>query len=109
MKQARWRWTRGFVENVADAIVLAALDHRAAGRTYNIGEADSPTEEEWASMVAAHRVECAENVEGTLPVNFEYDLVTDTTAIRRDLGYRERYSRTDAVAKTVAWERAALR
>jgi len=42
-----------------------------------------------------------------LTLNFAYDLVTDTTAIRRDLGYVERISRKDALAKTVAWERAA--
>ncbi len=38
--QAQWRWTRGYVENVAAAIALAAIDERAAGRIYNIGEAE---------------------------------------------------------------------
>ncbi len=109
VKQAKWRWTRGYSENVADAIVLAAVDDRAAGRTYNVGEPDSPTEEEWASMVAGRHVERAENVEGTLPLNFAYNLVTDSSAIRRELGYVERISRKDALAVTVAWERAARR
>ena len=105
-KQADWRWTRGYVENVADAIVLAALNDRAAGRTYNVGEQDAPTEEEWASMVAGRCVERAQNVESTPPLNFEYALVTDSTAIRRDLGYVERITRKDALARTIAWERA---
>ncbi len=108
VKQAQWRWTRGYVENVADAIVLSALEDRAAGRTYNVGEPDSPTEEEWASMVAGRRVERAENVEGTLPLNFQYDLVTDSSAIRHDLGYVERVSRKDALAGTIAWEHGQL-
>ena len=106
VKQAGWRWTRGYVENVADAIVLAALSDRAAGRTYNVGEPDAPTEQEWASMVAGRDVESAANVPGTLPVNFAYDLMTDTRAIRRELGYVERVSRADAIAATVAWERS---
>ena len=106
VKQARWRWTRGFSENVADAIVLAALSDRAAGGTYNVGEPDAPAEEEWASMVAGRRVERAENVEGTLPVNFAFELFTNTSAIRHDLGYKERVPRIEAVAKTVAWESA---
>src|SRR5207253_6837666 len=106
VKQAGWRWTRGYVENVADAIALAATDDRAAGKTYNVGEPDAPTEEEWASMVAGRRGERAENVEGTLPLNFAYSLVTTTTAIRRDLRYSERIPRIEAVAKTVAWESA---
>jgi len=105
VKQAGWRWTRGYVENVADAIALAALNERAAGRTYNVGEPDAPTEEEWASMVVGRPIERAENVEGTLPVDFSYDLATDTSAIRRDLGYVERIARKDALARTIAWER----
>ena len=32
---ATWRSPRGYVENVAAAIVLAATDNRAAGRIYN--------------------------------------------------------------------------
>src|SRR5947209_3785233 len=77
-KQAAWRWTRGYVENVADAIVLAALNDRAAGRTYNVGEPDSPTEEEWARMVAGRPLE----VWGRASARPLYDLVIDSTAIR---------------------------
>ena len=40
---AGWRWTHGYVENVADAIALAAIDPRTSGRVYNIGEVDPPT------------------------------------------------------------------
>src|SRR6266704_805124 len=36
--EAQWRWTHGYVENVADAIALAVTDERAAGRIYNVGE-----------------------------------------------------------------------
>src|SRR5271165_2073987 len=39
----QWRWTHGYVENVARAIVLAALSPAAAGRIYNVGEAYTPT------------------------------------------------------------------
>jgi nucleoside-diphosphate-sugar epimerase len=104
VKQSGWRWTRGYVENVADAIVLATLNDQAAGRVYNVGEPDSPTEIEWASMVAARHPEvCGPASAGRL--DFEYALVTDSSAIRRDLGYVERVSRKDALARTIAWER----
>jgi len=36
--RASWRWTRGFIEDVAEAIALATTDARASGRTYNVGE-----------------------------------------------------------------------
>jgi uncharacterized protein YbjT (DUF2867 family) len=33
--QLGWRWSRGYVENVAAAIALAATHPAAGGRTYN--------------------------------------------------------------------------
>lgn len=41
--QPQWRWTHGFVENVASAIVLAAVNPKAAGRIFNVGEQNTPT------------------------------------------------------------------
>lgn len=32
---ARWRWTRGYVENVTSAIALIGHGERASGRIYN--------------------------------------------------------------------------
>jgi nucleoside-diphosphate-sugar epimerase len=110
IRQADFRWTRGYSENVADAIVLAAREDAAAGKIYNVGEPDTPTDKEWVRMVGEAagwhgRIETAENVEGTLPVNFAYDLATNTSAIRRDLRYSERIPRADALKATVIWER----
>ena len=44
---AHWRWTRGYVENVAFAIALAVTDKRAAGRIYNVGEPKALSMQEW--------------------------------------------------------------
>src|SRR5262245_14166324 len=38
---ADWRWVRGYVEDVAAAIVLAATDDRAAGRVYNVAQPEA--------------------------------------------------------------------
>jgi nucleoside-diphosphate-sugar epimerase len=113
-READWRWTRGYVENVADAIVLAAANDRSTGRTYNVGEPDAPRQEEWLRMVAGMvgwngAIVRADNPPGTLPLQWEYDLMTDTRAIRRDLGYSEGISRGEALARTLAWERHARR
>jgi len=97
--QTRWRWTRGYVENVADAIALAALDPRAAEKTYNVGDADAPSEKEWVQMLGG-RLNIVK--ESPLPFDWRYDLVTDTSAIRRDLGYMERVGREEAIARTIA-------
>jgi nucleoside-diphosphate-sugar epimerase len=49
---AQWRATQGYVKDVAAAIVAAAMADRATGRIYNVGEADTPTELEWAQQIA---------------------------------------------------------
>src|SRR5262245_10985742 len=40
---ASWRWTHGYVENVAHAIVMAIDREEAAGRIYNVGERATPS------------------------------------------------------------------
>ena len=41
---ARWRWTHGFAEDVAEAVVLAVTNSASARRIYNVG---SPTRPRW--------------------------------------------------------------
>jgi nucleoside-diphosphate-sugar epimerase len=112
---ANWRWTRGYVENVADAIVLAISDERAKNRIYNIGEPEALTETEWVKsiaravgwngeIIAMPRAELPEHLKPR--IWFEHDLYADTTRIRSELDYKERVSRTEALWKTVSWERA---
>ena len=112
---ARWRWTRGYVENVADAIALAVTDERAKDRTYNIGEPEALTETEWlksiaqavgwnGEIIAMPRAELPEHLKPR--IWFDHDLYVDTTRIRIELDYKERVSRNEALLRTIAWERA---
>jgi nucleoside-diphosphate-sugar epimerase len=114
IEMAGWRATKGYVENVAAAIALAAGSDRAAGRIYNLGEQDTLTELEWAGQIAR-----AMNWDGDfrlmpddrlpahlrLPGNAAQHWVADTTRIREELGYRETVGRAEAVRRTVEWER----
>ncbi|PYV80680.1 MAG: hypothetical protein DMG96_00145, partial [Acidobacteria bacterium] len=50
---AAWRAPRGYVENVAAAIALAAVSERAAGRIYNVAEWPAFSELGWAQKIAA--------------------------------------------------------
>lgn len=113
-KFAAWRPPRGYVENVAEAIALAATSDRATGRIYNIAEPDSPTELEWAQQIArtmawAGRfiVLPADRMPAHLqvPANFEQHWVYDTSRIREELGYREPIAREEALRGTIEWER----
>ncbi|RJQ09807.1 MAG: NAD-dependent epimerase/dehydratase family protein [Bacillota bacterium] len=112
---AGWRWSRGYVDNVALAVAMAAVDDRAAGRIYNVAEPDALSMEEWVravgeatgwsgSVVRVPRDELPEDERTSMFT--EQDLVADTTAIRGELGYREDIPRVAALRLTVAWERA---
>ena len=63
---AAWRSPRGYVENVAAAIALAATDERAARRIYNVCEEPSFSELEWA-LENRQRDAVAIKVHVTLP------------------------------------------
>jgi nucleoside-diphosphate-sugar epimerase len=112
---AGWRWTKGYVENVGAAIALAAVHEQAAGRIYNAGEGDAPSELEWARLVARIsgwqgelRALPDDSVPPHLrpPGNTAQHWVVDSSRIRDELGYRERVSREEALRRTLAWENA---
>lgn len=112
---AGWRWTRGYVENVAAALALAVTDERAIGRIFNVGEADALSTAEWVREIgraAGWNGEVVAVPEGRLPphlttdVNTVQHLVADTGRIRRELGYDEPVSRDETLVRTIAWERA---
>lgn len=112
--ESRWRWTHGYVENVADALVLAATDDRAANRVFNVGEEGAPTRAEWVSSIgraAGWEGEVIAVPEDLLPehlkspTGYEHDLVVDTRRIRKELGYEEKVPRDEALLKTIRWER----
>jgi nucleoside-diphosphate-sugar epimerase len=113
-EKARWRWTRGYVEDAAVAFVLAALDPKAANQTYNVGEREAECEIDWINCIA--RVAGWNGEVKTVPAaalgdnlaepyNWEHNLAANTERIRQELGYREVISRDDALARTIEWER----
>jgi nucleoside-diphosphate-sugar epimerase len=111
-----WRWTHGFSQDVAESIVLAATESRAAGRIYNVGERETRTWIErieelgramgWSGRVVpvpAHELAEAER----MPLDFAHHLAIDTSRVRTELGYAEIVPRSEALARTIAWERGA--
>ena len=113
-RTARWRFPRGYVTDVARAIVLAATRPEAAGRTYNVAEHDALTRTEWIERIAAvvgweGRI-VALPPEG-LPEhlrekgNPEQDFAYDTTRIRDELGFAESFELDDWLRQTIEWER----
>lgn len=91
--QPHWRWTHGYVGNVAAAIALAATNSAALGRIYNAGEMHTPTMgERLAQLPPAGSAMKS-------PPSFDYaqSIVFDTGLIRTELGYREIVDECDAM------------
>lgn len=112
---ARWRWTRGYVDDIAAGIALAVTDDRAANRVYNVGEPGALTESEWVRSIgiaAGWQGEIVVLPKEAMPAhlaapyNLEHHLNGDTTRIRHELGYDEAVSRDEAMKATVDWERS---
>lgn len=115
--EAQWRWTHGYVENVADAIALTVTDQRSAGQIYNVGEPFTFTMAEWVALIgkiAGWQGRVVTVPHGRLPeplrwdINAAQDIVVDTSRLRRELGYTERVDVEEALRRTIAWERINL-
>ena len=110
---ARWRFTHGYVEDVAVAVALAATNDPTTSRVYNVGEADAPTWAErlfdlgdafgWSGdLITAPEADLPEHLKTNL--NPEQHWVADTSRIRQELRYEETVPKDQALRRTISWE-----
>ena len=114
-KEAQWRWTHGYVANVAVAIALAVTNERARNCIYNVGEPFTDTMAERIRKIgeaAGWNGKIVLAPEGKLPeplrwgINSEQDIVVDSSRIREELAFSERVAPDEAFKRTIDWERA---
>jgi len=114
-RDAQWRSTYGYVENVADAIVLAVTNERAAGRIYNVAQPEPLPMADWVSkigQIAGWNGRVVVVPGGRLPghltleIKADQHLVADSSRIRKELGYQEVVPLEEALRRTIEWERA---
>jgi len=112
---ARLRPPRGYVEDVAAGIVLAALSDRTAGKIYNIASDRQFNELEWTQRIGR-----AAGWKGQIialpkdqtpphlisPLNTGQDWLVSSARIREELGYAEPTPLEIGLQRTIAWERA---
>ncbi|WP_337173495.1 NAD-dependent epimerase/dehydratase family protein [Paludisphaera sp.] len=108
---AGWKCPRGYVEDVAAAIATAVVDDRAERRVYNVAERDSLTEAGWVRRIGEAvgwrgRIVAAPVGRIPLPYHMNQDVDMDSGRIRRELDYAETTPPDEALAMTIAWERA---
>jgi nucleoside-diphosphate-sugar epimerase len=104
--EAAWRCTRGYVEDVAAAITLAALSEAAVGEIFNVGEPEALPEAAWARAIAR-----VAGWEGDIVLdpaavverqaNWSINLMVDTNRIRTVLGFSEPYGLELGLRRTV--------
>jgi nucleoside-diphosphate-sugar epimerase len=113
---AKWRCSYGFVDDVAEALVLAALHPTADGQVFNAGPAAAAPHLDWARRLAAaagwrgdvrfiprHEVPGARR--GALDaLDLACPLALDTQRIRQALGYREVIAPEEALRLTIEEE-----
>lgn len=112
---SEWRWTRGYVEDIAHAISLVTTDKRASGRVYHVGEDAFLTMKEWIVRIAqavGWKGEIVTMPARELPefmriqIDSRQHILLDTSRIRSELGYRELCSADEAMRRTIEWESA---
>src|SRR6202162_954646 len=110
---AAWRSPRGYVENAAAAIALAATDERAARRIFNVCEEPPFSELEWARKIAAAMPWGGDFV--VLPIehtprhlqkpgNAAQHWTASWARLRQELGYQEPVAIEEAIRRTIRWE-----
>ncbi len=116
---AGWTSTYGYLEDIAEAIAACAIDDRAAGHTFNLGEREPVDHRAWARRFAA-----ALGWQGTFKetddpahpfaqglagLDLSAPLAVDTTALRSAIGFVEPTPLADALASTIAAEAPGAR
>lgn len=111
--RSKWKAARGYVENVAHAISLAATNDAATGKIYNVAEPIAFSEKDWISKIA---ITCTwqgkiisvpkEKFPPTMQedLDFNHHLVVDTSKIRSGLGFKEQVPLDKALIRTIHWE-----
>lgn len=109
--RARWRWSRGYVSNVAAAIAEATTNSIAANRTYNVGEPDALPEATWlqkladvAGLSTTIRTVPDDELDDRRHFDWSYSMALDTRRIRTELKFAEQISHQQALVRTVLWE-----
>ncbi|MEO8759191.1 MAG: NAD-dependent epimerase/dehydratase family protein [Devosia sp.] len=114
---AGWLNSYGYIDDVAEAMVLAANSPKAAGRTYNVGQANVRTQLDWLRAFAdalgsSANIEIVPAGQGGLlseradASNLDYPLTIDTARIRSELDFAELMTERDELLATIDAETA---
>jgi nucleoside-diphosphate-sugar epimerase len=108
-ERSEWRWSRTYVENAAGAVAMAIAAKASGSRIYNVADEPVLTERAWMEAVGRANgcnVEIETSTESSEPADRHYErpqhLCADTTRIRKELGWREKFDLEEALRRTFA-------
>ena len=110
--QAAWKWTHGYVDDMAHAVALAATKPSNRNRIYNVGEAIAPTTLERMESISGildWRGQIEIKPDSDLPdhlkidADFRHHWVYDTSLIRKELGYAEVTDYEKGLKAAIEW------
>ena len=112
---AGWLNSYAYIDDVAEALTLAALSPEAAGRVYNVAQPFVRTQADWARTILTLMGLDSEIVlvdptdNGVLAdradsSDLAYPLTLDSQRIRAELGYSEIVPEEQALRRTIEWE-----
>lgn len=114
---SQWVAPRGYVENIAEAVALAAIRPEADGQIFNVADPDPIPEVDWVKSIGAAvgwegRVEIVPDA--SMPAalkpegRFDQSMSIDSRKIRSLLGFREVVDLEEGLRRTVAYDLAHL-
>ena len=111
-QQALWKWTHGYVENIAHAIATAVMDIPNRHRIYNLGEQSVPTVKErmehlgamldWEGDVVVMPDERLPPHLQT-PGDFRQNIIYDTSRIRSELDFVDMFDYYEGIREAALW------
>jgi nucleoside-diphosphate-sugar epimerase len=112
---SNWRWSRGYVENVAAAVSHVLTYQPAAVGVFNLSDPVVLSQKAWIERIAE-----AADWDGKivilpddqlapplrLPYNFTQDWSIDASHIRKATGFSDPFTLKESLRRTVEWHRA---
>jgi nucleoside-diphosphate-sugar epimerase len=106
--EAGFRFTHCYAQDAGWATALAVTNDRCAGRVYNVGELNTPTErgrlEDFARL-GGYRGRIVEAPDEKGGDDFSQHWTLDTTRIRNELGFSEISDYDQGIRATIDWQR----
>lgn len=106
---SQFRFARGYLPNIADALIACAADRRPGNHVYNVAYAETLSTESWFWLIAnaigwEGRLEITPDSAEDEKIDYSQHLFADTSKIRSELGYTEAVPIDEAVRLTVEWD-----